>query len=496
MKDFKAPGPDGYHPVFFKTQWDILGVSMHNFVNLCFSQPTMTHSVNQTLLTLIPKCDDPSKISQFRPIALCNVVYKVLTKIISNRLRTFLPSVISENQSSFIPGRSTIDNIIVLQETIHSLNRLQGKKSFMIIKLDLEKAYDRLEWSFVMDTLVHLGIPQELQNLIFHCISSASMNINWNGNMTESFNQGRGLRQGDPLSPYLFVLCIERLGHMIKDAVSAGEWAPYSFGRGDCPKLSHICFADDLILVAEATEAQVGCVNKVLHEFCQKSGQKINLLKSQVFFSKNTPESQTTTLSHALGVHVTQDLGMYLGAPMIHQRISKQSFAYLLDKMRKKLSGWKAKTLSFAGRVTLAQTSLVNIPGYVLQCTPIPVSVCEDVEQICRNFIWGTTAEARKTHLIAWDKLCHPKSEGGLGFRNLKMLNKAHMMKLSWQILTQPSKLWVKILKAKYKCGMNIIPNFKHASNSSPLWRAIVNAWDDVKGNITRVIRDGVDTHF
>ncbi|GAU36816.1 hypothetical protein TSUD_219190 [Trifolium subterraneum] len=245
-----------------------------------------------------------------------------------------------------------------------------------------------------MDTLVHLGIPQELQNIIFHCISSASMNINWNGNMTESFNPG--------------------------------EWARYSFGRGDCPKLSHICFADDLILVAEATETQVDCVNKVLHEFCQKSG-----------------------------------------APMIHQRISKQSFAYLLDKMRKTLSGWKAKTLSFASRVTLAQTSLVHNPGYVLQSIPISVSVCQEVEQICRNFIWETTAEARKVHLIAWDKLCHPKSEGGLGFRNLKMLNKAHMMKLSWQILTQPSKLWVKILKAKYNCG-----------------------------NITWVIRDGVDSQF
>ncbi|GAU38761.1 hypothetical protein TSUD_64920 [Trifolium subterraneum] len=282
-----------------------------------------------------------------------------------------------------------------------------------------------------MDTLVHLGIPQELQNLIFHCISSASMNINWNGNMAESSNPGRGLRQGDPLSPYLFVLCIERLGHMIKDAVTTGEWAPYSFGRGDCPKLSHICFADDLILVAEVTETQVDC---------------------------SCPWSPS-----------------YSGSW---------------------LSGWKAKTLSFAGRVTLAQTSLVHIPGYVLQSIPIPVSVCQEVEQICRNFIWGTTTEARKVHLIAWDKLCHPKSEGGLRFRNLKMLNKAHMMKLSWQILTQPSKLWVKILKAKYNCGMNIIPNFKHTSNSSPLWRAIVNAWDVVKGNITWVIRDGVDSQF
>lgn len=144
MQNLKAPGPDGYHPLFFKSRWNTVGHSLHNFVLDCFSQPSKILDVNQTLLTLIPKCDDPSKVSQFRPVALCNFVYKVITKIIAQRLRLILPYVVSENQSSFTPGRSIIDNILWLQETIHFLRYLKGKKGYMILKLDLEKVYDRL----------------------------------------------------------------------------------------------------------------------------------------------------------------------------------------------------------------------------------------------------------------------------------------------------------------------------------------------------------------
>lgn len=383
MQNLKALGPDGYHPLFFKSQWHIIGESLFNFVASCFHHPQLIRDVNKTLLTLIPKCEDPTKVSHFRPIALCNVAYKVVTKVITQRLRVIMPYVVSDNQSSFIPGRSTVDNILVLQETIHSLKSLQGKKGYMILKLDLEKAYDRMEWGFVMETLSCLGFPSDLQSLISHCISTASLHVNWNGSMTNMLNFSRGLRQGDPISPYLFVLCLERLGHMISDAVSSGAWLPFKFGRGNGPTFSHMCFADDLILVAEASPSQVDCIKEVLHSFCTCSGQKINFAKSLVYFSDNMDSSQVVTLSDALGVNVTKDLG----APILHQRMAKQSFSFILDKMRKKLAGWKAKSLSFAGKVTLAQASLLNILGYVFQTSLIPASMCEEAEKLCRDFI-------------------------------------------------------------------------------------------------------------
>lgn len=272
MQNFKALGPDGLHPVFFKSQWDTVGPSILSFVQLCFENPMMVSSVNHMLLTLIPKCTEPARASQFRPIALCNVIYKIVTEVIAQRLRAIMPYVVADTQSSFVLGRSTIDNILVLQETIHSFKHLHGKTGYMLLELDLEKAYDRIEWSFVMDTLASLGIPTVLQKVILHYMSSTTLSVNWNGSSTDAFKSSRGIRQGDPISPYLFVLCLERLGHMIKDVVASGVWKPFCFRRGNSPKLSHICFTDDLILVAEASSNQVQVVRGILDRFCSISG--------------------------------------------------------------------------------------------------------------------------------------------------------------------------------------------------------------------------------
>jgi hypothetical protein len=114
MQNLKAPGPDGFHPLFFKSQWHIIHESLHNLVLKCFGDPSYVQHINQTLISLIPKNADPARVTQFRPIALCNVAYKVVTKIVAQRLRQILPYIISDNQSSFVPGRNTIDNILVL----------------------------------------------------------------------------------------------------------------------------------------------------------------------------------------------------------------------------------------------------------------------------------------------------------------------------------------------------------------------------------------------
>lgn len=254
---YKSPGPDGYHPIFFKRQWYSIGNSIYRLVTDCFAKPSNIRELNQTLLTLIPKCDDPSRVAHLRPIALCNVSYKIVSKVIVQRLKNFLPYVIFANRSSFIAGRSTTDNILVMQEAIHSLNHLKGNKGFMFIKLDLEKTYDRLEWSFILNSLELLNIPVFIINLIYYCISSSNLSINWNGSKTEAFSASRGLRQGDPISPYLFIITLERLGHRILDLVNSGDWCPLTFGRGSHgPKFSHICFADDLVFFAEANMNQ------------------------------------------------------------------------------------------------------------------------------------------------------------------------------------------------------------------------------------------------
>lgn len=183
------------------------------FVTLdCLNKGLLPLELNQTLLVLIPTVKNPVKIKQFCLISLCNVVYKTITKAIINKLKPYLPQEVSPNQSSFIPGCNITDNVIIYQEVLHSFRTNRGTRKSMMVKIDLEKAYDRLEWYFIETTLQGLGLFENLIKVIMLCISSVTFRVLWNRNYTEEFVPTRGIGQGDPLSPYLFVLCLERLG--------------------------------------------------------------------------------------------------------------------------------------------------------------------------------------------------------------------------------------------------------------------------------------------
>ncbi|CAN1744115.1 LINE-1 retrotransposable element ORF2 protein, partial [Linum perenne] len=181
MGRLKAPGKDGFHPIFFQKCWKTVGPDVANFVSSCFRYPEMVEQVNETIIVLIPKLAKLEAISQFRPISLCNVVYKTITKCIADRLKPHMVNLVGEAQTSFVPGRQITDNIIILQEVLHTMRQQFGKKGSMTIKIDLAKAYDRLEWSFIEETLKLARIPDKLVKLIMACISTVSTQVLWNG---------------------------------------------------------------------------------------------------------------------------------------------------------------------------------------------------------------------------------------------------------------------------------------------------------------------------
>lgn len=158
IQPYKAPGPDGIQAIFYQKHWNVVSEEICSFVQNCFITSTVPEEVNKTLVSLIPKVDNPDSIKMFRPISLCNVVYKVISKIIVDRLRPLLAKIVSPFQSSFIPGRTTNDNIIITQEILHTLRSKKGKKGGMIFKIDLEKAYDKVSWKFLHDTLIFFNL--------------------------------------------------------------------------------------------------------------------------------------------------------------------------------------------------------------------------------------------------------------------------------------------------------------------------------------------------
>lgn len=276
----------------------------------------LLQNLNNTFRCLILKIDIPELASQSRPISLCNVAYKIITKCIVNHIKPMMPHLTSCTQTTFVSGCQIRDNILIVQEVIHTMTTKQGKKGYMTIKIDFEKAYDQLKWSFIQNTLFEIKFPQLLISYIMECITTSTMQVLWNGEPTDSFRPDRGIRQGDPLSPYIFVLCMERLNQIIEEAIIANKWKPIQASRNG-PKLSNLCFADDIILFVEALVEQAEIIQQCLHRFCIASGSKIIFTKLRVYFSRNMTEFEIKCISQVLGIEKTEDFGMYLGMPTL-----------------------------------------------------------------------------------------------------------------------------------------------------------------------------------
>lgn len=177
MGPYKSPGPDGFSPIFFQKNWDIVGGSVIKFVKEAFRTRQFPKHMNSSFITLVPKVDRPKKVSQFCPISLANVVLKIISKVIANRLKLVIGKLVCENQCSFIPGRQACDNIIVAQEVLHTMRKKTGCVGEMIIKLDLEKAYDRINWQFLHSVLQAVGYNGAMLEMIMYLVTTSQMCI-------------------------------------------------------------------------------------------------------------------------------------------------------------------------------------------------------------------------------------------------------------------------------------------------------------------------------
>ena len=217
MHPIKSPGPDGMPPIFFQKYWNIVGQNVSDCILNILNTGVMPLEMNETHICLIPKTKIPQKITEYRPISLCNVTYRILAKVLANRLKKDLPNVISESQSASVPGRLITDNVLVAFETMHHINqRRKGKEGLMAIKLDMSKAFDSIEWKCLELIMQKLGFHDRWISIIMMCISTVSYSVLLNGEPKGVIYPSRGIRQGDPLSPFLFLLCAEGLSAMLK----------------------------------------------------------------------------------------------------------------------------------------------------------------------------------------------------------------------------------------------------------------------------------------
>eukprot|EP00253_Pinus_taeda_P007926 PITA_07926 len=429
MKKGKAPGPDGFTAEFYQAGWQFLGQDILEVVEESWVKNIMWSGMNATFLTIIPKSNNSEEAQGFRPIALCNVIYKIIATLIAKRLKPLLPSIISPEQTGFVEGRQILDGLVVAQEMIHSLS--QEKRKGMMIKLDLSKAYDRLNWKYLCAVLEAYGFEKRWREWIFSMISTPFFSILVNGNPSKPFNASRGIRQGDPLSPFLFILAADGLGRIIKRETRRNKLRGLKLW-GNNLTITHQQFVDDIMLFREVSLREVRIIKEVLETFSEASGMEINKEKSCTLIF-NTPE--------AIKAHLTRTLGFKQG-----------------DLPTKYL--------------VLLKAILQSIPVYSLSIRVASKGVCAKLRDIFGKFIWGGPTQQRKWALVSWTNLIKRKDEGGLGLRDPEVLNKVIGAKLWWRWLQGGTDVWKKIWDYKYNMPEQIEEKLKiqNTPQGSSIW--------------------------
>ncbi|GJT92143.1 RNA-directed DNA polymerase, eukaryota, reverse transcriptase zinc-binding domain protein [Tanacetum coccineum] len=386
IEDDKAAGPDGFTSKFFKAAWSVVGSDVCFAVKDFFFSSKLLGEFNANLISLVPKLQTPLKITDYRPIACGNVVYKCISKVIVNRLKEGLSSIIDCNQSAFIPGRQISDNILLAQEFMNGYN-CKGGALRCAFKVDIEKAYDTGK---------------------------------------------RGLRQGDPMSPYLFTIVMEVFNLMVQRHIRLDNRFKYHWGCSRI-RLTHLCFADDLLMLCHGDHISASILRRALDEFSMTFGLYPNMSKSMVFYG-NVHDTVKDEIQLVMPFREGVLPVRYLGIPLT------------------------AKTLSIADCRVLIE----------------------------KNFVWSKN-DATKG---AWKDVCRPKEEGGLGLKSLKVMNHALMVKHLWNIASKKDSLWVKWLNM-YRIKGNCIWDLKVKKNFSWNLKQILSLRDSIRRNVGYKIGNG-----
>ncbi|RVW46009.1 LINE-1 reverse transcriptase-like [Vitis vinifera] len=448
MNGDKAPGPDGFTIAFWQSSWGLVKEEIMDLFREFYNQRSFANSLNSTFLVLIPKKGGAEDLGDFRPISLLGSLYKLLAKVLANRLKKVLDKVVSGDQNAFVRGKQILDASLIANEVIDFWNK--RKENGLICKLDIEKAYDSINWRFLMKVLVKMGFGSRWLEWMWWCISTAKFSVMINGVPAGFFSNSKGLRQGDPISPYLFVLGMEVLSILIRRAVDGGFLSGCNIkGRGEEEMIvSHLLFADDTIIFCEANKEQVSALSWVLAWFEAASGLRINLDKSVLI-----PVGEVENIEE-LAVELGCKIGMlptvYLGLPLGAHHKAVSIWDGVEERMRKRLAQWKRQYISKGGRLTLIKCTMASLPIYIMSLFRMPKSVVKRLEKIQRDFLWGGGSLERKVHLIKWEVVCTSKEKGGLGMRRIESLNKALLGKWVWRFAVEKDNLWRVMIGVKY----------------------------------------------
>ena len=441
----KAPGPDGFNFNFIKSAWEVIKHDIYDIVENFWATSKLPKGCNTTLIALIPKVDSPSGFKDFRPISMVGSIYKIVSKILARRLQCVMDFLVGPLQTSFIKGRQILDGALIASEIIDSYKHHKTKAT--ILKLDFHKAFDSISWDYLDWVQEQMGFPPSWRSWIKSCMT-ASASILLNGSPTPPIKLHRGLRQGDPLSPFLFNLAVETLSLILKKGLDLRLWEGIPT-RPDGIIVSHLQYADDTVIFCPPNLDYLLNIKKMLVAFHIAFGLSVNFHKSAIY-GVNVDAHWLSQAASSLLCRVGCLPFTYLGLPLGGNISRLLAWEPIIKRMNLKLASWKGKMLSIGGRLTLIKASLSSLPLYYMSLYPIPKGVVEKIVAIRRNFLWSGSSDKRALPPIAWGRLELPKILGGLGIGNLCQRNVAFLIKWLWRFLNEPKAFWRSIINDKY----------------------------------------------
>ncbi|GKE33130.1 putative reverse transcriptase domain, reverse transcriptase zinc-binding domain protein, partial [Tanacetum coccineum] len=355
-------------------------------------------------------------------------------------------------------------------------------------KVDIQKAYDTVDWGFLREVLSSFGFHHKMIVWIMECVSTTSYSVCVNGGLHGYFKGKRGLRQSDPLSPYLFTLIMEVFTLMLKRRVRESELFTYHRYCSEM-EIINLCFADDLFLFAHGDPDSATVIMEALDEFKSAPGLVPSLPKSTAYFC-NVLNYTKMAILQILPFEEGCLPVKYLGVPLVSSRLIYRDCKELIEKVQHRIRDWKNKSLSAAGRLQLVKSVIGSMHVYWASVFILPSRVLLDFEQLMRNFLWCQGESQKGKSKVAWEVVCLPKKKGGLGLRRLDLFNKALMVTHIWNLLSRKESLWVKWIQVYKLRGHNFF-EISFRGNMTWGWRKILQLWPLIRDHIWYRIGDG-----
>ena len=378
----KAPGPDGFTGAFFKSCWDIIKADLVAVVNQFSTLHTANlHWLNSANIALIPKKEGAEEITDFRPISLIHAVGKIISKLMATRLAPLMNDVVSHAQSAFIKKRSIHDNFLYVRNLARRLHK--NKTPTFLFKLDIKKALDSVRWEYLIDMLRHLGFPPKFCDWVSALLSTASSRVLLNGVAGGPIKHGRGLRQGDPLTPLLFDIAIDPIHHILCKATAQGLLHKL---RGRIPTIRTSLYTDDAAIFMAPIKKDIDFLASTLALFGNVTGLVTNCSKSQVVAIR-CENVDLDTILQAFPASRTTFPMKYLGLPLTVGRLKSSHFQPLIDKAASKLVPWMGKHATMAGRSVLVKAVLTSVVIYFITVIDVPAGVLKKIDGIRRAYL-------------------------------------------------------------------------------------------------------------